>query len=264
MYLGLDTQTLITLCERALKQPAEEIDTIQFKENYSFSLEDRDINSVVLENNTIIFYLNNLGLLGLQSPTPSYILENLLSMEKNNPIISLINIFNNIIARLIYKSKSSLKLNYMHPSLLYDIKSNAALTFDEYKFCINKTISKYTLHRFLTNLLNDEARIVIHKLSLKAAKINTTLQMHINKRLGRHPLGKYAMLHCRTDIIIHALSRRLYDKLTSSDHIHIMYKAISKFVPNAQYSITIVPNIKIYKTAILNKTRLGVGIKLGV
>jgi hypothetical protein len=280
-YKSLDTQTLITLCEQHMHQSINDIKAIHFCENYDLVLSQNDIGKAVLHSDDnksqhLYIYLNNLGLLGMQSGAPSYMINEILgytasntqsntpSNKQSNAAVDFINIFNNILARLIYVMKSSLQLNYMNAQSIQSMCANSITDLSyvynrvECRLYAHKIISKYTLIEVLSKYCQHQARVIINKLHFARFVIDESLQMHIGNCIGSKVLGRAAYMPHQTHIEIIVYARDVYDALLAADApIHAI---INKLIPSMRYYLKVVPDHTIYVPAIIGRMRLGHGV----
>lgn len=272
-YKNLDTQALITLCEQHMHQSINDIKAIHFCENYDLMLSQNDIGKAVLHSDDnksqqLYIYLNNLGLLGMQSGAPSYMINEILrhaeSNASSNAAVDFINIFNNILARLIYVMKSSLQLNYMNALSIQSMYANAITDVSyvyngaEHRLHAHKVISKYTLIEVLSKYCQHQACVIVNKLHLTRSVIDEPLQMHIGNRIGSKVLGRAAYMPHQTHIKIIVYARDVYDVLLAADSpIHAI---INKLIPSMRYYLQVVPDHTIYVPAIIGRMRLGHGV----
>lgn len=251
-YQLLDTQTLITICEQII----QDLQILKFHENYKLCLEQSDVHKVIARDDEIIFHLNNLGMLGMQSAAPAYILD--LHLQESSAFISLINIFNDIIARLIYYAKSSLMLNYIDTSTLSNMNLLITLSTSHQIIYSYNHVSKFTLTAILHRYCHNKAHVKIEKLSMYQAKCEKS-QMCIGQKLHRFIIGNKIIIPYYTAINLHIYDRQIYENAIYHQDLHVI---LQQLIPSKQYLLRIIADQCIHHQTIIGASKLSHGIHI--
>lgn len=280
----LDTQTLITICEEYYQQSIYNLHHIKFNENYNTALEQNDISNVKILNDALIIDLNNVGIIGLQSGAPTYILEHIQTDQLAKNVSLFLNIFTNILTRAIYESKQNFLIHYMHPHIISIIKSKIFTHiikqgsddvyinyhYDTTNFkqvlsntmhshnaqnrsiYINKCRSVFSIKAALLKYYNHKIDVQISKLLPHKYDPNQIRMRIGNGYIGKNIIGQHVILFNKIKITIVAYARGVYEQITADNYREI-HQFIQCLLPYHKYIIQIIPHSSIYQPCVLGQ-----------
>lgn len=251
------------LLEYAFQSQLEEIplSELEIKGNVSIAISSSDISQVKIKGDSIILFINNLSIFGIQGAMPIWYTEELMhrNQMEDEVLSDFVDIFNSRIAKNLYKLQKNHHFCY-YPTELIEQLSQLFLEKKEFlcekglPIFASRVTSGFTLASIISKMVGPEVSVELKKASGRWAEIE---KCQLPCKLGKTALGRRLWINDMVVVILKCQSVYKYELLLNDKTLDAL---ISQYC-NSYQTRVILERVK-YRAFFLNNSRLRAGICL--